>query len=93
MGAERCQQESILLLASVRGPRGGDGCARALRDCARPDPPGGIYGGKGGRLVVVRGSPWGPSLALCQISGSEICEKNVFCSKLLEKSICQVPVA
>ena len=52
MGARRCQQESILLLAPVSARRGSAarGAPRStLRDCARARrPPGGIYGGQGG---------------------------------------------
>ena len=48
LGARRCQQESILLLASVRGPRAGDGGSRALRDCAPRAPLEESTGGRGG---------------------------------------------
>ncbi len=62
LGARRCQQESILLLAPVSAQRGGRARARparnTLRDCARAPPPPleDSTGGKGGR-VVVNGAP------------------------------------
>ena len=60
LGARRCQQESILLLAPVSAQRGRARAARpeALCEIARARrPPGGIYGGQGGGRVGVNGAP------------------------------------
>ncbi len=93
MTARRCQLGSILLLGPVRYARGSAHTLQTLCEIRSSDRMEESTGGRGGRSS----SEWAASKRLpfsrLSFSKFQIFDKNIFYSNLLEKCICEVPVA